>query len=244
MNIKIDPKDMQEVRDVLSKLSGDEVKKATVRSVNKTMTGVRTDGVKILTDHYALTASAIRESWSIKKAYFDNPLGVVSSTGMFIRLINYGARQVNSGVSVKVLKSGGRKIVQHAFIGKIRVDRRAHKPSLEGKMITGQSNEQVYRRVYHDEKHGGKSSKIRMMAGKVGFIWSAKQNRYIPAKWLPEEYRLPVRALYGPRIQDYLADPVQIKLLTDLAGKRLIQYVAHEVDYLLSKAKLLPGGEE
>lgn len=227
-NVKIDPADMKEVKDLLKKLSGDDVKKATVRSVNKTMTGVRTDGIKILTEHYALTASAIRESWKIKKAYFANPLGVVSSQGTFIRLIKYSAKQVNSGVSVKVLKSGGRKIVKHAFIGRLRY---------------AQSTDQVYRRSYHDEKHAGKSSKITMMAGKVGFIWSAKQNRYIPARWLPEEYRLPVKALYGPRIQDYLADPVQIELLTDLAGQRLIKSVAHEVDYLLGKAQSA-GGEE
>lgn len=75
------------------------------------------------------------------------------------------------------------------------------------------------------------------MAGKVGFIWSEKQNRYIPAKWLPEDYRLPVRALYGPRIQDYISDPVHMALLSKMAGDRLIKNMQHEVEYLLSLAK-------
>lgn len=236
MNIKIDPKDMQEVRNALNKLSGDEVKKATVRSVNKTMTGVRTDGIKILTEHYALTASAIRESWKIRKAYFNNPLGVVSSKGTFIRLIKYGGKQVNAGVSVRVLKSGGRKIVKHAFIAKLRSD---------------QSNDQVYRREWHDNRREGKASAAAQAMARKGYIWSKRTKRYIPAKWMDHfdytgersEYRLPVRALYGPRIQDYLSDPIQIKLLTYLAGQRLIKNVAHEVDYLLSKTTS-SGGEE
>jgi len=222
LSIKIDEKDFAQVRAALNKLSGDEMVKAQVRGINKTSDGVKTDGVKMMTDYYALTASEIRASWKIKKAAFKNPSAVVSTAGTFIRLMKYGAKQTNAGVSVRVLKSSGRKVVEHAYIGRVRSD---------------QKNDQVYRRKYRDEGKGGKTSKINKMAGKVGYIWSEKQNRYIPAKWLPEEYRLPVKALYGPRIQDYLSDPVHIALLEKLAGERLIKNMTHEVDYLLSLAK-------
>ena len=221
LSIKIDEKDFAEVRAALNKLSGDELVKAQVRGINKTSDGVKTDGVKMMTDYYDLTASAIRESWKISKSSFKNPTAVVSTKGTFIRLIQYGAKQVSAGVSVKVLKSSGRKVIQHAYIGRIRSD---------------QKTDQVYRRKYHDEAHG-KTSRMTRMAGKVGFIWSEKQNRYIPAKWLPEDYRLPVRALYGPRIQDYISDPVHMALLSKMAGDRLIKNMQHEVEYLLSLAK-------
>lgn len=222
LTIKIDEKDFAQVRAALNKLSGDEMVKAQVRGINKTSDGVQTDGVKMLTEYYALTASEIRASWKIKKAAFKNPSAVVSTAGTFIRLMKYGAKQTNAGVSVRVLKSSGRKVVEHAYIGRVRSD---------------QKNDQVYRRKYRDEGKGGKTSKINKMAGKVGYVWSNKYNRYIPAKWLPNEYRLPLKALYGPRIQDYLADPVHIALLEKLAGERLIKNMTHEVDYLLSLAK-------
>lgn len=222
LTIKIDEKDFMEVRAALNKLTGDELVKAQVRGFNKTSEGVRTDGVKMMTDYYALTASAIRASWKINKAAFSNPSAVVSSAGTFIRLIKYNAKQVNTGVSVRVLKASGRKVVQHAYIGRVRSD---------------QKTDQVYRRKYHDQKHAGKTSKINKMAGKVGYVWSEKQNRYIPARWMPEEYRLPVKALYGPRIQDYISDPVHMALLSKMAGDRLIKNMTHEVEYLLSLAK-------
>ena len=222
MNVRINPQDIEEVKQMLKKLSGDELAKANSRGINKTLDGVKTDGVKMLTGYYALTASAIRESYKIRKGSFKNPTGVVSSKGTFIRLIKYGAKQTNEGVSVRVLKSSGRKIVKHAYIGKVRSD---------------QKSEQVYRRKYHDEKNGGKTSKINKMAGKVGYVWSPKQNRYFPARWMPEEYRLPVKALYGPRIQDYLSDPVHFDVLKKLAGERLMKNMRHEVEYLISQIK-------
>jgi hypothetical protein len=36
--------------------------------------------------------------------------------GSRISLVKYGARQVRKGITVKVKKSGGRKLVRHAFI--------------------------------------------------------------------------------------------------------------------------------
>jgi hypothetical protein len=221
MNVRINPRDIEEIKQMMKKLSGAELVKAQVRGINKTADGVKTDGVKMLTGYYALKASDIRASWKIRKAAFKSPTAAVSSKGTFIRLIKYGAKQTNEGVSVRVLKSSGRKIVKHAYIGKVRSD---------------QKSEQVYRRKYHDENRAGKTSRINKMAGKVGWIWSAKQNRYFPAKWMPEEYRRPVKALYGPRIQDYLSDPAQISVLQKLAGERLVKSMKHEVEYLLSLA--------
>lgn len=221
MSVRINPQDVEDVKQMLKKLYGDDLAKAQMRGLNKTADGVRTDGVRMLTDYYALTASEIRASWKVSKAALRNPIAAVSSKGTFIRLMQYGAKQKNDGVSVRVLKSSGRKTVKHAFIGKLRSD---------------QKNDQVYRRKYHDENRAGKTSRINKMAGKVGWIWSAKQNRYFPAKWMPEEYRRPVKALYGPRIQDYLSDPAQISVLQKLAGERLVKSMKHEVEYLLSLA--------
>lgn len=229
MKIEINQSDFLGVKKILSELSGDEQKLASVRAINKTMTGVRTDGTKMLTDYYALTASEIRDSWKVSQCRFKDPNGVVSTSGTFIRLIKYGARQLQSGVSVKVLKSGGRKIVKHAFIAKMRSDQKV---------------EQVYRRKWHDDKHANTASSLEQSMATKGYVWSKRHKRWIPAKWMDKfqtegefRFRLPVRALYGPRIQDYLTDSVHIKLLTDMAGERLTNNMRHEVEYLINKLK-------
>jgi len=133
MSITINPKDIESINDMMSALKPNEVAKSTARGINKTMTGVRTDGTKILTEHYALTATAIRNSWKIRKALFKDPNGVVSTKGTFIRLKEFGAKQVSTGVSVKVLKKNPRKIIKHAFITKLGL------------------KEQVYWRKWHGE---------------------------------------------------------------------------------------------
>ena len=227
LNIRINPREIEEIKEMMKSLKGDEIKKVQVRAINKTTVGVRTDGVKMLTDYYALPSTAIRESWSISKAAFKSPVAAVSSKGAFIRLMKYGAKQVNSGVSVKVLKKGARKIVKHAFIGKL---------------IPGQSQDQVYRREWHNNKRGGNISAAAQAMARKGYIWSKRQKRYIPAKWMEifaqtgeySEYRNPVNALYGPRIQDYLADSTHYDVLLKLAGERLTKNMKHEIDYILS----------
>jgi hypothetical protein len=203
--IKIDPKELASVRELLSKLNGEEVSKAQQRCINTTMVGVRTDGVKILTDQYALTASAIRNTWKISKASFrdsagstKNSYGVVSSTGMFIRLKEFGAQQTKTGVSVKVLKKNPRAVIRGAFFATLGY----------------KQGEQVYWRVYHNPQK------------------QPVKNRGYYAN-LPLFYRFPVKALYGPRIQDYLGDPGIIDMLTKSAGERLEKNMAHEVDRIL-----------
>jgi len=198
ISIKLNPADVEGVNQMLLKLTAAETRKAMVRTINRTMTGVRTDGTKILYDHYALTATVIRDSWKIRKALFQNPSGVVSTQGTFIRLINFGALQKPTGVSVKVLRSNPRATIAHAFIGKNRSD---------------QKTAQVYWRKWKDFRK-------RPVSGRA----YAK---------MPFEYRFPLEALYGPRIQDYLADPGNISTLTGLTGDRLIKNMTHEVDYLL-----------
>lgn len=197
MKITINQNDIAEIRTMLRQIK-DEAPKAVVRAINETMPGVRTDGTKLLSDHYALTAPSIRESWKINKAKFRDPHGVVSTAGTFIRLINYGAKQTKTGVSVKILKAGKRKVIKHAFISTVRKD---------------QSNKQVYWRTYK----GPHSKPVSNRA-------YAK---------MPLKYRVPVEALYGPRIQDYLGDPYVMSMLTKMTEERLSKNMRRAIESIL-----------
>jgi len=198
MSVTINPQDVRGVKTLLNKINASDVNKALVRSINTTLTGVRTDGVKMLSDHYALTASAIRESWKIQKAAFNNPSGVVSTAGTFVRLIKFGARQTKTGVSIKVLKKNPRAVIKHAFISKIRA---------------GQHEQQGYWRQY-------KGARKKVVPGRA-------------YAQMPYAYRFPTKALYGPRLQDYLGDPGIIGTLTKMAGERLTKDMARQVDAIL-----------
>lgn len=195
ITIQLNPKDVEGVKSLLRQLDPDLVEKAHVRCINTTMTGVRTDGVGLLSDHYALTASAIRESFDIRKAKFRDPSGVVSSQGTFIRLKEFGAKATKTGVSVKVLKKNPRAVIAHAFFARL------------------QKTEQVYWRAYR----GPRKPPV------PGRAYAR----------MPFSYRFPVKALYGPRIQDYLSDPQVIDTLTRMAGDRISKNMEREVNAIL-----------
>jgi len=105
-------------RDVMAKIkkfASDLEIKATVRALNKTAEQARTEAsVQVRTAGFNIKASAIKKSFTIQKASAGRLLVVLKSTGAPIGLINYGARQTKSGVSVQV--KGARTILRHAFI--------------------------------------------------------------------------------------------------------------------------------
>ncbi len=57
---------------------------------------------------------------------------------------------------------------------------------------------------------------------------------WVPYSMLPEKYRLPLKRLTGPRIQDIYDDPVVMKAVLKKADVRMTKNLNHELDYLLS----------
>jgi hypothetical protein len=105
-------------RDVMAELkqfASDIERKATVRALNKTAEQARTEAsVQVRTAGFNIKASAIKKSFTIQRASAGRLIVVLKATGAPIGLINYGARQTKSGVSVQV--KAGRTILKHAFI--------------------------------------------------------------------------------------------------------------------------------
>ncbi len=105
------------VKDIVASLAkyvGDQ-QKAVVRALNKTAISARASASQeVRAAGYNIKASAIKRSFSIKKASVGNLVVVLRSTGQPIALINYEARQTGSGVSFSV--KGVRKTLRHAFI--------------------------------------------------------------------------------------------------------------------------------
>ena len=115
--VRIDPDDKKEIEAIMKGL-GAAANRITTRTINKTLTGVRTDATNAIYKKLNLTKKRIREDFKPpEKAYGNKLKGVLTSSGDPIGLYSFGAKQLKSGyVSVKVLRTSSKKKIKHAFI--------------------------------------------------------------------------------------------------------------------------------
>ncbi len=116
IRISIDPIDQAKVRSLFSgmKTIGEKV---LSRSLNKTLSGVKTDASAEIRKELNAKKSAVDETFSLNKATIKKLSASIVSTGKPLALIDFTAtRQTTKGVSVLVKKSGSRKIIPGAFI--------------------------------------------------------------------------------------------------------------------------------
>lgn len=111
-----------EVQRALDRMSVEVRTKATVSAVNKTMAQAKTQMTRSITAEYALKSAYVRERLQIRRATFKGgafniSASLVGTGKRSANLIAFGAKQVKKGVSVKIKKVGGRKIITGAFIG-------------------------------------------------------------------------------------------------------------------------------
>lgn len=113
--IKLDIRaDVKGITASLNRYVGEQ-QKAVVSALNKTAEQARTEASKqVRAAGYNITAKEIKKSFKIERAKPSNLVVMLKSTGQPIALINYGAHLTKSGVSVQV--KGGRQILRHAFI--------------------------------------------------------------------------------------------------------------------------------
>lgn len=120
ISVKINKEDLANVESAMNGIKNGYAK-VLVRSLNKTITGVRTDAVKEIGKEITPKAKIIRSTFKLFKANYANLSASVKSTGWPIPLIHYLARQVKKGVSYKVRKQAqGRLILKHAFIATMK----------------------------------------------------------------------------------------------------------------------------
>lgn len=93
------------------------VVRANRNAINRTATGVRTFSSKAAREELNLKSKTVKESLGIKKAGRGaNPVGKFDVLPKSLSLKRYKARTTRKGVTVKVKKSNGRKVVKGGFI--------------------------------------------------------------------------------------------------------------------------------
>lgn len=121
MSFELDVKaDISRTRAMLG-ASQKAVQLATVTALNKTVTNVRSETVKVLKkdigDAVGVTSGGFRKSIALAKANRNRLLASLTPSGRPLPLMAFGARQVATGVTSKAW--GKRKTYKHAFIAKM-----------------------------------------------------------------------------------------------------------------------------
>ena len=112
-----------DVQRAIDNLSADIANKVTARAVNRTVEQAKTAMVKEIRSTYAVTSSYVRERLRIKRATFKaGQFGIraelIGGDGKrrSANVINFGARQIRKGVSIKVRRDKRRSVIKSAFI--------------------------------------------------------------------------------------------------------------------------------
>lgn len=112
-----------EVQRKLEALRKDIAERATVSAINKTTTQAKSQMSRAITGEFNIAASKVKESLRVVRARYsfgglsiEARLESPSTRGRSLNLINFDAKQTAKGVSVKVRKASGRKLIAGAFI--------------------------------------------------------------------------------------------------------------------------------
>lgn len=111
-----------EVHRLMGQLRQDIATKATARALNRTVEGARTDMSREIRSEFNLTAAYVRQRLSIRRASAVAGLRLTAELRggdgkrRSANVIAFAARQTSKGVSVKIRRDGGRKVISGAFI--------------------------------------------------------------------------------------------------------------------------------
>lgn len=94
------------------------VGQAAARTLNRTAITVRAEAARLIGRTYNMKITAAKGQMEIRRATQYDLRAIISVSGRPIPLIEFDARQIRRGVSVKV--KGERKMVTHAFLATMR----------------------------------------------------------------------------------------------------------------------------
>ena len=89
---------------------------ALAAAINKTERFARIAASKEIRKEYNIKAADVKKTISFKRASKNRLRAEFASKGTRISLAKFGARQTKKGVTVKVKKTGGRKLIKAAFL--------------------------------------------------------------------------------------------------------------------------------
>lgn len=117
--IEIDQKKLESARAALSEIKGG-IETVLMRSINRAVSAASTQAAKGISEELNLKQSIIKQDFHTTMARVKTPTGRFRSIGKPQPLINYGARQTKTGVSVIVKKGRPRQTIPETFIATMK----------------------------------------------------------------------------------------------------------------------------
>ncbi len=181
-----------------------------VRTMNRVISGVKTDTKKTINSEYHISQKDIAEKLGNTKATYQNMSAKVYSKGRPIRLAKFKVKKNkspgksgNSYASVKVKKSGSGGEIKGAFVATMN-------NGVKGVFV---------RESYHKKGYGS------------GIIAGRKSKEY------GGSLREPIYQLYGPGVASMMNEYKVIKVVNKKGNERFVKRLDHEIDYILKKGK-------
>lgn len=96
---------------------------AAVSAMNRSITKARTAMSREIREEFNLSASVVNQGLRIQRANYNQGLVSIEATlesparyGRAMNVIHFSARQTKAGVSIRIKRVGGRKVIKSAFI--------------------------------------------------------------------------------------------------------------------------------
>ncbi len=119
ITIRINGDDMARVKKSLAGIPG-AVERVGMRTINDGLAGMKTDASTEIRSVITLSKSAVDATFKTVKASVTNLSGLFASIGKPVPLIEYGARQTKTGVSVQVKRNNPRSVIVGTFIATMK----------------------------------------------------------------------------------------------------------------------------
>jgi len=115
MEIRVDQGMLNEVLSAVGDIKNG-YKQVLVTSINKTLGTVKTQATARIGNELNLKAARIKGDMTLQKANYSKVSGALICSGEPVGLVQFGASQVQKGVTVKVLRSSPRSLLKHAMV--------------------------------------------------------------------------------------------------------------------------------
>lgn len=111
-----------QVQRALQQLPAQVAERALANTVNRVLEQARTQMVRAITAEYRISASTVRDRLRLRRAAFRagvlNVSADLSAGGRrAMNVIHFSATRAQAGVTVRIRKGGGAKVIRGAFIG-------------------------------------------------------------------------------------------------------------------------------
>jgi len=213
-------KELEKVKETLQQIPKG-IEKATLRSMQKTARGIRTDATKVVTEEYNVRAKDIREKFCMEKRYSrttgDFSLAVKAKSSRSVPITNFNPRYEEI-----------EKEYSYTYYGK-------HKRTAKVKL--NQVKVKIKRSSGLQKMKSAFPAKVGRGGHKAVFTRFGEKRRMTQGNYVGH-YKQPIKEVKTTAPLRALHDDANAERVMDLATERFEKNMSHEIDYILKKEGL------